>query len=61
MSLATSCKKGTKLYRDKGYNDIYDSLLEEEIKELSAETSAVMEIEIDKINDSYAYGDKDDK
>lgn len=54
-------QKGTKLYRDKGYNDIYDSLLEEEIKKLSAETLAVMEIEIDKINDSYAYGDKDDK
>lgn len=54
-------QKGTKLYRDKGYNDIYDSLLDEEIKKLSAETSEVMEIEIDKINDSYAYGDKDDK
>lgn len=54
-------QKGTKLYRDKGYNDIYDSLLEEEIKKLSAETSAVMEIEIDKINDSYANDNKGSK
>ena len=54
-------QKGTKLYRDKGYNDIYDSLLEEEVKKLSQETSAVLEIEIDKLNDSYINGDKDNK
>lgn len=54
-------QKGTKLYRDKGYNDIYDTLLEEEIKKLTDETSSVFELEINKINDNFIYDNKDDK
>lgn len=55
-------QKGTKLYRDKGYNDIYDTLLEEEIKKLTNETASVLELEIDKINDNFLKdGDKDNK
>ena len=55
-------QKGTKLYRDKGYNDIYDTLLEEEIKNLKNETASVLEIEVDKINDNFIKnGDKDNK
>lgn len=54
--------KGTKLYRDKGYNDIYDTLLEEEIKNLTNETASVLELEVDKINDNFIKdGDKDNK
>ena len=51
-------QKGTKLYRDKGYNDIYDTLLEEELEKLSSDTSAVLEIDIDKLNDKFINGDK---
>lgn len=54
-------QKGTKLYRDKGYNDIYDTLLEEEIEKLSAETSSVFELEVNNINDNYINDNKDDK
>lgn len=55
-------QKGTKLYRDKGYNDIYDTLLEEEIKKLTNETTSVLELEVDKINDKFIKdGDKDNK
>lgn len=55
-------QKGTKLYRDKGYNDIYDTLLEEEIKKLTNETALVLELEVDKINDNFLKdGDKDNK
>lgn len=55
-------QKGTKLYRDKGYNDIYDTLLEEEIKKLTDETASVLELEVDKINDNFLKdGDKDNK
>lgn len=55
-------QKGTKLYRDKGYNDIYDTLLEEEIKKLTNETASVLELEVDKINDNFLKdGDKDNK
>lgn len=44
-------KKGTKLHRDKGYNDIYDTLLEEETEKLALEATGIVETEIDKIND----------
>lgn len=55
-------QKGTKLYRDKGYNDIYDTLLEEEIKKLTNETASVLELEVDKINDNFLKdGNKDNK
>lgn len=54
-------QKGTKLYRDKGYNDIYDTLLEEEIKKLTNETASVLELEIDKLNDRFTDDNKNDK
>ena len=54
-------QKGTKLYCDKGYNNIYDTLLEEEIEKLSAETSSVFELEVNNINDNYINDNKDDK
>ena len=44
-------QKGTKLYRDKGYNDIYDTLLKEEIEKLSDGISSVFELEVNSIND----------
>lgn len=52
-------EKGTKLYRDKGYNDIYDSLLEEEIKKLSTDISVMFELDIDKINDKFIRDGRD--
>lgn len=54
-------QKGTKLYRDKGYNDIYDTLLEEEIKKLTNETESVLELEIDKLNDRFIDDNKNNK
>lgn len=54
-------QNGTKLYRDKGYNDIYDTLLEEEIKKLTNETTSVLELEIDKLNDRFTDDNKNDK
>ena len=44
-------KKGTKLHRDKGYNDIFDTLLDEETEKLALEATGIVETEIDKIND----------
>ena len=44
-------KKGTKLHRDNGYNDIFDTLLNEETAKLELEAVGIMETEIDKIND----------
>jgi len=44
-------QKGTKLYRDKGYNDIYDSLVEEEVEKMSDETMGLFEMKVDEIND----------
>ena len=44
-------KKGTKLHRDKGYNDIFDTLLNEETDKLALEATGIVETEIDKIND----------
>lgn len=51
-------QKGTKLYRNKGYNDIYDTLLEEEINKLAKETESVLELEIDKLNDRFIDDNK---
>lgn len=50
-------QKGTKLYRDKGYNDIYDTLLKEEIEKLSDDISTVFELEVNSINDKYINDD----
>lgn len=54
-------QNGTKLYRDKGYNDIYDTLLEEEIKKLTNETASVLELDIDKLNDRFTDDNKNNK
>nr|DAO00058.1 MAG TPA: hypothetical protein [Caudoviricetes sp.] len=50
-------QKGTKLYRYKGYNDIYDTLLKEEIEKLSDDISTVFELEVNSINDKYINDD----
>lgn len=43
-------REGTRLYRNKGYNDIYDSLIEEEVKKLSQEAQGMLEIHVEKLN-----------
>lgn len=43
-------KKGTKLYRNKGYNDIYDSVLNEELEKLADEALGVFAVEVDAIH-----------
>lgn len=45
-------KKGTRLHRNHGYNDIYDTLLNEETALLASESVGIMELDIDKINSS---------
>lgn len=54
-------QKGTKLYRDKGYNDIYDTLLDEEIKKLTNETTSVLELGIDKLNNRFIDDNENNK
>lgn len=44
-------KNGTRLYRDKGYNDIFDTLVEEEADKLSKEAMGLLSVKIDKILD----------
>ena len=44
-------KKGTKLYRDHGDNDIFDTLLEEETEKLAMESVGIVETEFETIND----------
>ena len=44
-------QKGTKLFRDKGYNDIFDSLVEQETDKMAKEADGLLSIHIDKIND----------
>ena len=43
-------KKGTKLHRDHGYNDIYDTLLNEEIEKMATTAQGIIETEIETIN-----------
>ena len=43
-------KNGTKLYRDKGYNDIFDTALKEELEKIATESAGVFDMEIDKIH-----------
>ena len=43
-------KKGTKIYRDHGYNDIYDTLLNEEIEKMATTAQGIIETEIETIN-----------
>jgi hypothetical protein len=44
-------KKGTKLHRDNGYNDIFDTLLKEETEKLAIEAQGIIATEVDTIND----------
>lgn len=44
-------QKGTKLFRDKGYNDIFDSLVEQETDKMAKEAEGLLSVRIDKIND----------
>lgn len=44
-------QKGTKLHRNHGYNDIYDTLIAEELEKLAEESAGIIDTEIDKIND----------
>lgn len=53
-------QKGTKLYRDNGYNDIYDTLLKEEVEKLSNGVSSVFELEVNSINDKFINDDNKD-
>ncbi len=43
-------KKGTRLYRNKGYNDIYESALSEELKKMAEEAAGVIEVEVDTLH-----------
>lgn len=43
-------KKGTRLYRDKGYNSIYSELVDEELEKLAKEISSVFETEADRLH-----------
>jgi hypothetical protein len=43
-------KNGTRLYRDKGYNDIFDTALKEELEKIATESAGVFDMEIDKIH-----------
>lgn len=44
-------KNGTKLHRDNGYNDIYDTALEEELEKLSDEAVGIFDADIEKIHE----------
>ena len=43
-------KHGTRLYRDKGYNDIFDTILKDELEKIATESAGVFDMEIDKIH-----------
>ncbi len=43
-------KNGTKLYRDKGYNDIYDSVIAEELEKIAEETAGVFDAKVDGLH-----------
>lgn len=42
--------KGTKLHRESGYNDIFDTLIAQETEKLATESVGIIETEVDKIN-----------
>ena len=46
-------KKGTKLHRDKGYNDIFDTLIAREMEKMADEAAGVIDTEFTKINQEY--------
>lgn len=47
----TIMEKGTRLHREKGYNDIYDTVLEEELKTLGSKITFGLSEQISTIND----------
>lgn len=47
----TIMKKGTKLHREKGYNDIYDTVLEEELETLGNKIKFGLSKQVSTIND----------
>lgn len=51
--------KGTKLHRDNGYNDIYDTLISKEMDVLSEESVGIIDTEIEKINEQYDESNRD--
>lgn len=54
-------EKGTRLRRDNGYNDIYDSVVEREVEYMQRDAGSFFELEVDKINDIFIYDNKDNK
>lgn len=46
-------EKGTTLRRNNGYDDIYDTVVEEELKKLTVDAGAYFELEVDKVNDKF--------
>lgn len=47
----TIMKKGTRLHRDKGYNDIYDSAMKEELEVLGNQITFGLSEQVSTIND----------
>lgn len=43
--------KGTKLYRDHGYNDIFDTVLNEELDKIADESVGVFTADVDRIHE----------
>lgn len=43
--------KGTKLYREHGYNDIFDTVLNEELDKIADESVGVFATEVDRIHE----------
>ena len=61
-AIATSImKNGTKLYRDRGYNDIYSELMEKELELMATETAGVFETEVEKLQDIELDNDKQEE
>lgn len=52
--------KGTRLYRDNEYNDIYSSLIEQEIELLSKEAAGIFETEVGKLQELELDNDKEE-
>lgn len=52
--------KGTRLYRDNEYNDIYSSLIEHEVELLSKEAAGIFETEVEKLQEIELDNDKEE-
>lgn len=52
-------EKGTSLHRKNGYNDIYDSVVKEELKKMQVQTGSYFEVGVDKINDKFIRDGRD--